>query len=158
MEEKTKKRLETGGLAAGAALSAALGFAALNTQCGKPNLTYEDELLQGTAAYVEHYKGDEPGKALQYALSTLEVVAEAPSRIANVSLLEKELEKMAKSVENEPSLYPAVMDYAAGKIKNALKKNKVDAGVISVSVFFIVLGLGLGGTAVYTGVKKKTKP
>ncbi|MFH1065394.1 MAG: hypothetical protein V1734_02715 [Nanoarchaeota archaeon] len=158
MEEKTKKRLKTGGFAAGAALSAMLGFAVINTQCGKPNMTYEDELLQGTASYVEHYSGDEPGKALQYALSTLEVVAEAPTHLADVSSLEKELGKMAESVENEPSLYPAVMDYAAEKIGNIAGKNEVNAGAIAYGMLFLIGGVFLGGTAVYTGVKKKITP
>ena len=155
MEYKTKKRLKTGGFAAGAALSAMLGFAAINTQCGKPNMTYEDELLQGTASYVEHYDGDEPGKALQYALSTLEVVAEAPTHLADVSLLEKELGKMAKSVENEPSLYPAVMDYAAEKIGNIARKNEVNSSNISLGIIFLAGSVVLGGLAVNSGLKKK---
>lgn len=155
--------LKAGFIAGGAALLA--GTVLMLSQTGKQGMTYETDLLNGAAAYVEQYDGSKPADALQYMLQTIDAVEESKNNVKGLSQLEKNVAEVRDEViylqdyRNPPTLYHAALEEAAGQARAVVRENKPSraptiAGAITFSAGVALLAL----SAVYAYRKKKTTP
>lgn len=121
MDTKTKIGFIAGGVLAAAGIT-------LMAAQPKNQMTYEDDLLNGAAAYVEQYDGDKPADALQYLLQTIDV-AEESGKVQRLSQLEKSVSDIRDEVvflggyRNPPKLYHAALEDTAEQARNVIREN-----------------------------------
>ncbi|MDD4878207.1 MAG: hypothetical protein PHO02_04170 [Candidatus Nanoarchaeia archaeon] len=122
MDTKTKAGFIAGGVLAAAGIT-------LMIAQPKNQMTYEDDLLNGAAAYVEQYDDDKPADALQYLLQTIDVAQESNVNIQGLSQLEKSVSDIRNEVvflgtyRNPPTLYHAALEETAGQARNVVYEN-----------------------------------
>jgi hypothetical protein len=125
-------------------LIAGIGFAActgLYFGCyyGKQNAPGMD-MLKGTSAYVQQYKGENPSEALNYAKLTLELVGKKNPNLQKITYLEEEIYKINDEIGNStnPNIYKPVLLNVGNKMKGIVRDNTRYQGY-----FWIALLCGL---------------
>ncbi|HII15497.1 MAG TPA: hypothetical protein HA362_04250 [Nanoarchaeota archaeon] len=153
MDKMTRYKLMRAGSYAAAGVAAVVGTGLVVSQCGKPDMPWQEDALNGAAALVEQSEEHKPADALGYAMHTIEMVADGDSNIDGVSDLERDLKAIKASVEREPSLYPPVMQYAAGRIRSVVRDNRT-----SKAAKYGGMGLGLAGIALVAFGATRRRP
>ncbi|MFA5888027.1 MAG: hypothetical protein WC852_04945 [Candidatus Nanoarchaeia archaeon] len=156
MDTKTKVGFIAGGVLAAAGIS-------LMAVQPKNQMTYEDDLLNGAAAYVEQYDGDKPADALQYMLQTIDIAEQSNYKMAGLSQLEKSVSGIRDEVvflgdyRNPPTLYPAALEETAKQARDVVMENTPSKALGTLGGASLTLGgvlLALGAVGV---LKKKKK-
>lgn len=151
------------GLMAGGLAATALGAGLMFSQCGTENKTYQHELLNGAASYVEQYQGEKPADALQYVLETIHVAEEGKTQM-NLARLEKKVSDIRDEViylagyKQPPTLYPAAMKETAKEIRAVANGNLKNSDVVKLGMWVLIPGLLVTGFGVHSAMKNKKKP
>lgn len=143
--------------------SGVLAAAGITLMAAQPKnqMTYEQDLLNGAAAYVEQYDGNKPADALQYLLQTIDA-AEESGKVQGLSKLEKDVSEIMDEVvflggyRNPPTLYHAALEEASEQTKAVVHENTPSKAYIAFSLISWTLGCLAGSFGVINLRKKKT--
>jgi len=102
----------------------------------------EIDLLRGTSAYVQQYRGETPKEALEYTQRTLAIVGKNDAFSEDASKLEKELQEISTQIgeSKTPSVYQPVLKNVGEKINKVLDDKSGNEASLPI-------GLGLGALA-----------
>lgn len=150
MNNKLKNGLMIGGGLAGVVIG---GFLAVRN-ASVPSTTYEVDMLNGAAAYVERCDGNSSEKAkdaLNYALEAMERASEKTT-LEGLAEAKATIEGLAEDVQDSPKLYPLVLEKSAKLIENVAYRNDRSNFSLYTGVLLVLAGFG---TAIAGFVKSR---